>query len=192
MQRVHLRGPLACSAISPLFPPWMRLSGDRGPRAAIHCSWHYQPKLIVHYLLLSKLCPLPPSLSSLFYAQFQPPPPAPLPQCAAATCVRASQPPSRALLTEPGLFFVPDALWMYFQIAFFVFSDRRSFDEATDLPRNPQKFHLMALFSFLLGWSNRACFMYAGHPGCGTDACAFPSLPVPGHRETDRNSDKMK
>lgn len=65
MQRVHLWGQLACSAISPLFPPWMRLSGDRGPRAAIHCSWHYQPKLIVHYLLLSKLCPLPPSLPLL-------------------------------------------------------------------------------------------------------------------------------
>ncbi len=70
MRRVHLRGPVACSLISPVFPMWIWLSGDRGlaaPQAAIHCSRHYQPELIVHYLLLSKLYPsLSPSRSLLF------------------------------------------------------------------------------------------------------------------------------
>lgn len=104
MQRVHLWGPVACSVISPLFPTWMRLSGDQGPRAAIHCSWHYQPKLIVHYLLLSKLCPLPLSLPPTL-SQFQPSP-------------HAYRPHSQALLTESkfqsGLFSAPDTLWIYF------------------------------------------------------------------------------
>lgn len=65
MQRVHLRGPVACSLISPVFPVWIWLSGDRGLAApqAIHCSRHYWPELIVHYLLLSKLSV---SLSLLF------------------------------------------------------------------------------------------------------------------------------
>lgn len=60
MQHVHLWGPVARSLISPVFPMWIWLSGDRGlaaPQAAIQCSRHYQPKLIVHYLPLSKRYP---------------------------------------------------------------------------------------------------------------------------------------
>lgn len=56
--------------------------------------------------------------------------------------------------------------------------------------RNPQKFHLMALFSFLLPLKQQGmfyvCWAQFEKPGCATDICVFLSFSVPGHQETGR------